>query len=336
MTRKNAGSHKYLLIVFSCQLLSLLLNSSVSFASGPLAAGRGALEGAQPTVAFGFDRGGRVDSVSFRPGQKVVQGEILAKLECSVESARADAAAAAVDAALSRLKMVKDGEREELTAVAAARVKVAGALVDRRRLKSSRLSNLQLRGQLVSPGDVDDALGALRQAEATLAAEQAALLLSSAPGRTDEIDAAIAEVRQLEHERASLDAEVSRCVLKAPANGTVVRRNVEPGEVLLPLEFRPVGYLSDLSQWRVRIELDEDDAGKIVLGQRVEVFGLSLGADVLQGKVVEIDTMLIPRQTRTALANEKLDRKVRIARVALDACSNRCVLGLEVDFRLLP
>jgi HlyD family secretion protein len=85
--------------------------------------------------------------------------------------------------------------------------------------------------------------------------------------------------RELEASRALVQAagsslevaeiQVGYTELKAPFNGIVVSRNIEPGEVVSP--GREVLSVADLSRVELKIFVDETEIGKIKTGQGAEV-----------------------------------------------------------------
>src|SRR6516225_5566055 len=66
-------------------------------------------------------------------------------------------------------------------------------------------------------------------------------------------------------------AELEKLTIRAPIAGTVLKVDVKAGEVAAPSLPQPLLLLGDLSQLRVRAELDEHNTGKIKVGEAVIV-----------------------------------------------------------------
>jgi macrolide-specific efflux system membrane fusion protein len=72
--------------------------------------------------------------------------------------------------------------------------------------------------------------------------------------------------------------------IEAPFDGTVIQRNVQPGEVVVPgmtatVEGKPLLMLADMSVLLVKIDLNQIDVARVRLGQKAELL-----LDALPGK----------------------------------------------------
>ena len=96
---------------------------------------------------------------------------------------------------------------------------------------------------------------------------------------------------QQEIARADLDAAVARLDLTCPIDGIVLRRNVEPGDIVQP--GAPLMVIADLSQVNVRLRVSGTDARRLRTGQRARIAG---GADTAQvgGEVQRISLSADP------------------------------------------
>jgi macrolide-specific efflux system membrane fusion protein len=110
--------------------------------------------------------------------------------------------------------------------------------------------------------------------------------------------AAAAELDQSQHEAVMAharlrSAEVALATardrlryadIEAPFEGTVIQRNVQPGEVVVPgmtatVEGKPLLVLADMSVLLVKIDLNQIDVARVRLGQKAELL-----LDALPGK----------------------------------------------------
>jgi HlyD family secretion protein len=123
----------------------------------------------------------------------------------------------------------------------------------------------------------------IRAAEARLAEGQA--LLKQAKSNLKKITAAKSEVEvavaQEKAARAALevsDIQLGYTVLKAPFDGIITSRNIEPGEVVSP--GREVLSIADMSTVDLKVFVGETEIGKIKPGQKVDV-----KTDTFPGKI---------------------------------------------------
>ena len=73
-----------------------------------------------------------------------------------------------------------------------------------------------------------------------------------------------AAAAQLEAELDALDLELDKYVVRAPVNGVVITRNIEPGELILPGALAmTIGQLDELT---LTVYLPEDRYGQVSLG----------------------------------------------------------------------
>lgn len=226
----------------------------------------------------------------------------LAQAERSVASSQAESAAAVARA-------------EVAAQTAEAEYQRWAALVDRGFV--SRAAIDQRRAQR------DEAAHELRRARA-VAARYAGEGTAQPELRAARVAVAVAGA---ERDRALQD--LTKSVLRAPEDGTVIAIHTQPGE-------RPgtAGVLSfgDTRTMTAELELYEGDAARVRVGQAVKLRSPALSGDLL-GQVTRIG-MLVGRQQRidtSPAAN--LDARVVKATVVLDAASSaraRSLVGLEV------
>jgi HlyD family secretion protein len=114
----------------------------------------------------------------------------------------------------------------------------------------------------------------IETAKARLVESQAALKearsnLKKIEATARQVEAAKAQVNVARAALELTEIQLSYTELKAPFNGILVSRNVEPGEVVSP--GREVLSLADLSQVDLKVFVDETEIGKIRPGQAVDV-----------------------------------------------------------------
>jgi HlyD family secretion protein len=115
---------------------------------------------------------------------------------------------------------------------------------------------------------------AIAAARARLAESRAALKLARSnlqkiEASEKEVAAAGAQVKAMQAAVALAEIQLSYTRLRAPSNGIVVSRNVEPGEVVSV--GQEVISMADLSEVDLKVFVDETEIGRVKPGQRVDV-----------------------------------------------------------------
>ena len=129
--------------------------------------------------------------------------------------------------------------------------------------------------------DIDLAASRLTEGRAIL--KLARINLGKIETTEKEVEAAGA---RLDAARASLDLariQLSYTELKAPSDGIIISRNVEPGEVVSP--GQEVISMADLSEVDLKVFVGETDIGKIKPGERADVKIDTFPDKIYQGRV---------------------------------------------------
>lgn len=180
-----------------------------------------------------FRRSDRVTEVSVQEGQSVAAGELLARLETRPLEAESRAAEARKRAAAARLAELERGPRQEQIDLAAARVRELEARSEAARLTAQRLRVLA-EGKHGSDEEADLARRAAEAADAALDGSRATLAELQNGTRSEQLDAARAELSAAEAEHARLELELELSELRAPFAGRVAELGLEIGAVAAP------------------------------------------------------------------------------------------------------
>ena len=144
--------------------------------------------------------------------------------------------------------------------------------------------------------DPDD----LAAVQARLAAAQAALTAAQAGASPQQLAAAQAQVDAAQAALDTLDVQIGKLKLIAPADGVVLSRAIEPGEVASPgATLLVIGNLSDLT---ITVYVPEDRYGNISLGQTAQVSVDSSPGQKFTATVMHIadQAEFTPRNVQTA------------------------------------
>lgn len=225
--------------------------------------------------AAGFESGGTVRArtttvlsarvmsavvdVTVKPGDRVRAGQVLVRLDARQLAAGAARADAGLAAAL------------EGAAAADADVEGAASALSLAKVSHARIARLAER-KVATPAEIDQAVAALRGAEARMKAAEA-----RKEGIARSIEAARAGARS-----ASIDASFASIV--APFDGIVTEKLAEPGTMALP--GAPLLTVEDVRQFRLEASVDVADTTHVAIGARVPV--AIAGLPPIDGIVEEI------------------------------------------------
>ena len=178
---------------------------------------------------------GKVIAIHFEEGQKVAEGEVLARLDPSNLDAQAALGAAQVEQARAQL----------------AEIKVSLANAEREAARARDLVGKKLIPQSVA----DSANTSVGQLQARLASAEQGVRVSQ---------------QQLGVTRINLDDTVVR----APFAGVITVKNAQPGEMISPLSAggagtrTGLGTLVDMNSLEVEVDVNENFLNKVKAGQK--------------------------------------------------------------------
>ena len=203
------------------------------------------------TVQVGAEISGRIQTVEVDYNDHVEQGQVMARFDRASLEAQLSQMAATLAAARATLEQARtDRERLATDAARAERLFATRSISDADRDNASAASRL-----------AQQRVGA---AEAQLAAQRAAFDLA----------------------RTNLD----HTVIRAPIDGVVITRNVDPGQTVASVLQTPVLFTvaADLRKMRVIAAVDEADIGEVAPTQTA-TFGVNAYPErVFEGVVTEV------------------------------------------------
>jgi HlyD family secretion protein len=184
-------------------------------------------------VDLAFNSEGTVTAMHKQEGDPVKAAEALAALDDATYRSGVAMAEARRDSAKAQLDKLLNGTRPEDIDQARANLANAQAVLANAQVTYNRQTGLAARNATTQQL-VDDAKRGVDSAQAQVALTRAALAEAVNGPRSEDIAAARAQLRQSE---AALDlarTQLDRTVLKAPSDGIVMTRVIEPGTVVLP------------------------------------------------------------------------------------------------------
>ncbi len=218
---------------------------------------------------------GKVVEVAVKLNDKVRKGDLLVRLDDDDAMLKVVAASAEAD--------VRKRERDEepATGLAADRRKAEDTLSDAERALFQARMKLD-RVNRASFEEMDRAHARVAQAETRLATERASLARLNDSGGMPlptRLESAVTIARS---DLSAAESAVEKMHIRAPSEGTILNLQAKVGEVAAPSLEMALVTIGDLSTLKVRAEVEERDATKVRVGQRVVV-----RADAFPGKDFE-------------------------------------------------
>ncbi len=219
-------------------------------------------------VELAFNASGRVDEVLVQEGDPVTKGQLLARLDTvrlQLQLAQAEGLAGAQRAQLAKLKA---GSRPEEIKQAAALRDEAQVAVHDAQLVYERQQDLVAR-HFVSQQQVDTAKNNLDAARQSLKAAEETYRLALLGPRKEDIASAEASLAAQEAAVAGLRHDISEGELRAPSDGVVENRVLEPGDMASPQKTVLTVALTD-PVW-ARVYLPEAALGRVPAGAQAAI-----------------------------------------------------------------
>ncbi len=234
-------------------------------------------------------RAGVIQDVLVQEGDVVTRGQVLARLEDDQPRLASERAVAEV--------------RQARAALALLRVQLSAARREHRRLEALAPSNF------VAAQKLDQTRDAMREAEARITAQQA--MVDTAQARANE---------------ARYDQELS--VIRAPAEGRIVRRYANPGAGASTLNVSNMFDLEPRAGRIVRAEIAEGSLSQVAIGQSVQMSPESDPAKIYPGKVVRRAAVFGARKLQSDDPTERTDD--RVVEVVVDSSGTPFLIGQRI------
>ena len=255
---------------------------------------------------------GMVVELPIEEGQRVKQGDVLARLETDEYQADYDRAAASLSAAMHRRDELQRYRPEE---IGQARAELAEAQAQLEQLQDQWDRDQQLHKKnknLISQQEYEASQSQFHAMERRVERLKFAYDLMEAGPRVERKKAAEAEVKQSEAELAKARWRLDNCTILAPISGTILKKNAEEGNIVNTVAFNgsfSLCEMANLADLEVELLIAERDVAKVFQGQRCKVRAEAYQERVYQGWVDRI--MPIADRGRAAIP---VRVKVRVPR----------------------
>ncbi len=215
---------------------------------------------------------GMIVKLDILEGRRVKKGAVLAELEDIDYQADLSHAEHFLEAARQRLgEFVAMLPRE----IGQAKAELERAKPELTQLKADfeRSRDLYFKQKAVSQLDYELAESKYHSADQHVRSLEFALeLLESSRGK--KVAAAEAEVREAEADLVKARWRLDNCKIRAPIDGTILKKNAEEGNLVNPIAMNgsfSLCDLADLSDLEVELTIEERDISKVVVGQKCKV-----------------------------------------------------------------
>ena len=214
---------------------------------------------------------GVIRDVLVQEGDDVVKGQVLARLEDDEPRLQAESAAADMHQAEAQIPLLQ--------------VQLSTANRELARLQGLVATNF------VAAQKVDQAKDAVRQAQAGIEAQRAAIAASRA-----------------KYNQARYNEELT--IIRAPADGRIVRRYANPGAGASTLNVSNMFDLEPKAERIVRAEISESALPYVVIGQSVQLSPEADPSKTIPGKVLRRSAVFGARKLQSDDPTEKTDERV--------------------------
>jgi HlyD family secretion protein len=156
--------------------------------------------------------------------------------------------------------------------------------------------------------------------------------VQAAQKNVEQAEAALAQARaavgQAEANLKVIDAQIAKLTISAPADGIILTRNIQPGEVVSPGTVALT--LANLSDLTLTVYIPEDRYGEVALGQVVSVTVDSFPGETFRATVVHISDRaeFTPRNVQTV---EGRKTTVFAIKLRLDDPQGKLKPGMPAD-----
>jgi multidrug resistance efflux pump len=237
---------------------------------------------------------GIIREVMVQEGDKVTKGQVIAQQDDE-------------DARLSRNRVAAQLKQAE------AQVPILEVQLEAAQREEARLTKL-IAETAVSQQAYDQVVDARKQLEAQLSAQRSSVAL---------VRAQLSE--------ATYQVELYQ--VRAPADGTIVRRYANPGSGASTLQVTPLFQLQPDTQRIVRAEVEERSLTLVSPGQKVEIVPESDQTLTYPGVVIRIAGVMGSRKLKSDDPSERTDD--RVVEVVIDGEQAPVLVGQRVFVKFL-
>lgn len=277
------------------------------YANGIAATGQ--VEASSRNLRIGAPEGGIVMKVNVEVGQVVKAGDPLLELDTRPLQADLLKARAARKAAESALKRIQAQPRAEELPPLEAAVKASESEVADWTDQYQRYGEANAQ-TVVGDYEMVRRRFALDGAKARLIAAQGRLALAKAGAWEPEVDVAKSDLAVADASIGALELLIERRTVRAPMTGTILKRNVEPGQFIAADPTNAAIVMGDLTSLSIRARVDEEDLPMLVPGSAGQARIRGQRAVMVPLKMIRIEPLAEAKTQLSGATTERVDTRV--------------------------
>jgi HlyD family secretion protein len=258
-----------------------------------------------------FKLPGRVAERRVSEGERVTQGQLVARLDDSEQAQELALRRAELAATEAMLAELEAGSRPQEIASAEAALRSTEAERDRAKLEFTRQQELLAKAAIASR-EFEAAQAQLKVADARVRETGERLKLVQEGPRAETIQQARARREQAAAAVALAQTRLDYTKLVSPLNGVVLSHNIEAGEYVSA--GTPIATVADLAHVWVRAYVNQTDLGRIRLGEKVAVRTDSFPDKNYEGTIgfIASDAEFTPKTVQTPKERVKLVFRIKV------------------------
>ncbi len=242
---------------------------------------------------------GRVAEVLVHDNEAVRKGTVLLRLDDHVARWQVQEAEAAVQAAEAQLTEARKGPRQHQLLLEQQRAALSGVqheLAAARQLLTRQ--DKLVEGRLMSKEEADASAERIKKLEAAENAERAKLGALELRDPEQDVIRVRADLQAKQALLSKARYALQEHQLTAPADGSILRALAKVGELLGPQAREPAFLFCPDKPRIVRAELGQEFAGRVTIGQRVEIQDdAGESGPSWTGRVIRLSGWFAPRRT---------------------------------------
>jgi RND family efflux transporter MFP subunit len=264
--------------------------------AGHTVSGSGLVEPSSELIEVGTQRSGIITRLEVRAGDRVSKGQLLFTIDARDARSQLGERSASVQLARERVEQ--------------ARVELASA---------QRLFSLY--------SNVGD--------PRAVAEQQVIDRRNARDSASARLEVALAELRQSQAQAASARTAVGLLEVRAPRTGTILQVNTRVGQFANagpgPGDQDPLIVLGETNPLHVRIDIDENEIGRVAMGKPAIVSPRGNAGLRLRAAFVRAEPLIVPKRSLTNSTAERVDVRVLQLIYALPMDARAFFVGQQVD-----
>jgi RND family efflux transporter, MFP subunit len=274
---------------------------------------------------------GRLVELLVEQGDRIAQGQILARMDDSSVLPQVLQARASVAAASANLDRLRNGSRTEEILSARARLESAKARLELAEAKYQRNRLLAEEGA-ISRDRLDEFAIERRTAQATVRDAQQQLAQLERGSRPEDIAQAEAQLLQAEANLRAVEVQLEDTIIRSPISGIVAQKYATAGSFVAPQvtasatnSATSASIVAIASGLEILARVPEVDISQIHLGQEVEITADAFPTKTYKGQVRLIAPEAVIEQNVTSFQ----------VRIKLLTGQDELRSGMNTDLRFL-